>query len=107
MAETVWLNRVVLTGLEWGGAARFCSNIPNPLFPFCVSTVINETLSEPELRWLEGPNCLLPARGGRARHCINSVAQTNRINGHRVGRGGAFLQKYPQLVVPFLCKHRN
>ncbi len=55
MAETVWLNRVVLTGLEWGGAARFCRNIPNSLFPFCVSTVISKTLFKAESPGLEGP----------------------------------------------------
>ena len=31
-----------------------CRNIPNLLFPFCVSTVFCKTLSEPEPPWLEG-----------------------------------------------------
>ena len=37
-----------------GVAVLFCRNVLNNLFPFCVSTVICETLSEKESRGLEG-----------------------------------------------------
>ena len=37
-----------------GVAVLFCRNVLNNLFPFCVSTVICETLSEEESRGLEG-----------------------------------------------------
>ena len=37
------------------GRLALCRNIPNLLFPFCVSTVFCKTLSEPELPDLEAP----------------------------------------------------
>ena len=47
---------IVLAGLEWGGQALgLCVSILNKLFPNCVSIVPDVTLSEAELRGLEGP----------------------------------------------------
>ena len=69
MAQT---NRI--NGHRVGRGGAFLQNFPNLLFPSCVSTVINESLFKAETPGLEGPNGLLPARGSRARHCINSVA---------------------------------
>ena len=79
-------------------AVLFYRNILNKSFPLCVSIVIYITQFEPELPGLEGPwktqTACSRQSDGRERHRINSVAQTNRVNGHRVGRGGSPLDLF-------------
>ena len=65
----------MLAGQGRGAPARGLGrNIHNNLFPFGVSTVFGETLSEAELRGLEG-RCV------RARHFGNSVASLIELAG--------------------------
>ena len=75
--KKVQIKLIELAGLERGAPARGLGrNIPNRLFPNCVSTVFGETLSEAE-----------PA---------------SRVNGQRKGwPGSGPLQKHPQLLFPF------
>ena len=46
--------RVISKERVWEWRTLLWRNVLNNLFPFCVSTVICETLFEPEFRWLEG-----------------------------------------------------
>ena len=86
----------MLAGLERGAPARGLGrNILNQLFPNCVSTVSDATLSEAEPPGLEGPL----RKGATAQ---KQRGPASRVNGQRKGwPGSGPLQKHPQLLFPF------
>ena len=96
MPKKVQIKLIELAGLERGAPARGLGrNILNQLFPNCVSTVSDATLSEAEHPGLEGPL----RKGATAQKQCGS---TNRVSGYRVGSpGSGLLQKYPQQFVPY------
>ena len=94
--KKVQIKLIELAGLERGAPARGLGrNIPNRLFPNCVSTVPDATLSEAEHPGLEGP-----LRKGAT--VQKQCGPASRVNGQRKGwPGPGPLQKHPQLLFPF------
>ena len=79
---------VVLADLEWGGAgADPLQKHPQPVVPYCVSTVPGVTLSEAEPPGLAG--CCV-----RARQRGSSVAPGVVLTGRGKGRGGSPLDLF-------------
>ena len=80
------------------GRLALCKNIPNKLFPLCVSTVFGETLSEAEHRGLEGPvrgSAPRPVRPLRKSATVREqCGSRSRADGHREGSTGS---------VPLIC----